>query len=224
MFEIGSAKEEILRRLVLRDWTPTDLARELGKSTSTVYNHLDDLAEVGVLTETRVPAKTRPKTEYSIGDGFLQYVTVLPGEYRERVLQLDAYKKVTVRIWNIPQAEFHPFVQRAWWRLRTDPAVDFANDIAAVAVYGSVARGNADDHSDIDLLAVVRNQDAKATIEETYGGVRIQIPEGNKVAITECYTKRELEDSLDRGSSFLDSVREELHVLYDPDRLLLGWK
>lgn len=206
--------------LVQRDWTPTDLARELGKSTSTIYNHLDDLADRGVLTERRVAAKTRPKTEYSIGDGFVQYVTVLSGGYRERVLRLDVHKEAIVRIWNVPQEEFHPFVERLWWRLRTDPDVDFENDVAAVAVYGSVARGEADSDSDIDLLVVVESEAAETAVDEACGSVRLQIPEGSKIGMAESFTTRDLRNSLAHGSSFLDDIRDELHVLYDPDRLL----
>lgn len=224
VFEVSSAKEEVLRELVQRDWTPTDLARELGKSTSTVYNHLDDLAEMGVLVERRVSAKTRPKTEYSIGDGFVQHVAVLPGQYRERALPLDSHKAAVVRVWNLPQAEFHPFVERMWWRLRTDSDLDFEGGVAAVAVFGSVARGDADADSDIDLLVVVEDEDAKATVDRAFGGVRLQVPEGNKIAVTESYTRRELGSSLARGSSFLEGIQEELHTLYDPDRLLSGWE
>lgn len=222
MFEVGSAKEEVLRYLVRRDWSPTDLSEELGKSTPTIYNHLDDLADAGVLTETQVPARTRPKTEYSIGDGFVQYLTVLPGQYRERALRLDAHKEAIVRIWNLPQAEFHPFVERFWWLLRTDPGVDFDDDVAAVAVYGSVARGEADADSDVDFLVIVEDDAVESTVDRAYGSVRLQIPEGSKIGMTETYTTREFRDSLAHGSSFLDGIREELHVLYDTDRLLLG--
>jgi DNA-binding transcriptional ArsR family regulator len=77
-------------------WTPTDLAQELDKSRNTVYNHLESLYDQGVLTKTQVAAKTRPKTEYSIEDGFMQYIAVLPGHYKEKSLELTPEKQTVL--------------------------------------------------------------------------------------------------------------------------------
>lgn len=220
VFEISTAKREILQKLVQQDWTPTDLAQDLGKSTSAVYNHLDDLAEQGILVTTQVAAKTRPKTEYSIGPGFMQSVTVLPGQYQERVLGLSPHKEAIIRIWNLPQDAFHPFLEAFWWRLRTAPDIDLETDVTALAVYGSVARGDADADSDIDILAIVADDEAEASINQAVGTVRLDIPEGSKIAITELFTRDDYRQSVAHGSSFLENVQDELHVLYDPDRIL----
>jgi predicted transcriptional regulator len=86
VFAVSAAKERILQKLAEQDWSPTDLAEELGKSPETIYNHLHDLEEQGVLSTRQVAAKTRPKTEYSIGNGLIQYVAVLPGQYQQGAL------------------------------------------------------------------------------------------------------------------------------------------
>jgi len=78
MFKISSARKEILQKLAERDWTPTDLAEELNKSTETVYNHLDELEKKGFLSKSKIEAKTRPKNLYSLKEGFVQY---LPNEF-----------------------------------------------------------------------------------------------------------------------------------------------
>lgn len=220
VFEVSTAKQEILEKLVKQDWTPTDLAQELGKSTSTVYNHLDELADQGILTKKQVAAKTRPKTQYSIGSGFLQYITVLPGQYQERVLRLDTHKEVIIRIWNIPQEEFHSVIESYWWSIRNSADVNLEKDVTAIAVYGSVARGEADGDSDIDILLVAENGEAEKALTNTLGTVRLQTPEGNKIAVTEVFNQQDYRDSLAHGSSFLENIQDELHTIYDPDRIL----
>lgn len=220
VFEVSTAKREILQKLVQQDWTPTDLAEELGKSTSTVYNHLDELAEQGILTKKQVSAKTRPKTRYSIGNGFLQYITVLPGQYQERTLKLDTHKVATIRIWNIPQENFHPFIQDYWWSIRNSTDVNLEKDITAIAVYGSVARGEADEDSDIDILVIAKDGTTEGILNDTFGTLRLQTPEGNKIVVTEVFNQQDYRESLAQGSSFLENIQDELHTIYDPDRIL----
>ena len=221
MFEVSEAKGEILQKLSERDWSPTDLADEIGKTPETVYNHLHDLEEQGILTKRQVPAKTRPKTEYSIGNGLIQYVTVLPGQYREGSLTVDESKETMFRIWTIPQEEFHPYLERYWWTLLLHVDIDFHDDVTAIGVYGSVARGDADGESDIDILLVSPSEEASSTIENTLGSAVLDFHGRSKIGMTEVYTVREYRNSLTHGSDFLDSILDELHPLYDPKRVLL---
>lgn len=220
VFEVSTAKKEIIERLAEQAWTPTDLAAELGKSTNTVYNHLDDLYEQGVVTKRTVEAKTRPKTEYSIGDGFVQYLAVLPGQYTEKSLTLTADKQATIRIWSIPQDEFHPYVQDYWWTIKTHIDFDYREDVLAVAVYGSVARGQADENSDIDFLVVTEDERTEQRVSEHLGSLRIEVGTESKIGMTEVYSRREFRNSVAHGSEFLETVREELHIIYDPEAVL----
>lgn len=218
-FEVSDARRRVIRKLTERDWTPTDLAAELETSTEAVYNHLDDLEERGVLTTRKVAATTRPRTEYSIGRGFLQYVAVLPGQYRERATDLDDRKEAIVRIWNVPQERFHAPIERYWWALANHDAVDLA-DVTVVALFGSVARGDADGDSDVDVLLVAENEDAEERLRNEFGTRRIETDGESTIVVAEVYTKAEFEASLDVGSDFLQRIGNELHVVYDPDGFL----
>ena len=214
MFEVSTAKKQILEKLTQQNWAPSDLAEELGKSPETVYNHLDELAEQGVLTKKKVAAKTRPKTEYSIDDGFIHYMTVLPGQLTERNLELDTNKTALFRIWTIPQPEFHPFLEELWHTLRKQ------QNIRAAAVYGSVARGDADEESDIDILLIAEDEAAENRLNDEYGSTLLKTKDGTKVCMTQVYTPESYRNSLTRGSDFLTNIQDELHTVYDPERIL----
>jgi len=214
MFEVSTAKKQMLEKLTQQDWAPSDLAEELGKSPETVYNHLDELAEQGVLTKKKVAAKTRPKTEYSIDDGFIHYMTVLPGQLTERNLELDTNKTALFRIWTIPQPEFHPFLEELWHTLRK------RQNLRAVAVYGSVARGDADHESDIDILLIAEDEAAEDRLNDEYGSTLLKTKDGTKVCMTQVYTQKSYRNSLARGSDFLTNIQDELHTVYDPERIL----
>lgn len=221
MFEISTAKREILQRLAQQDWSPTDLAEELDKSPETIYNHLHDLEEQGVLSKTQVPAKTRPKTVYSIGDGLVQYVTVLPGQFQEGSLPVSETKEVMFRIWAVPQEEFHPYLERYWWSLRMSADLDLGRDVTAIGVYGSVARGEADAESDLDIIVVTPDEDGKSDVEYGFGSVILESGGGSLMGMTEVYTEKEYRNSLAHESDFLTSIQSELHPIYDPDRVMV---
>lgn len=217
MFEVSEVKKEILGKLAERDWTPTELADELDRSTETVYNHLNGLAEMGILEKRKVPAKTRPKTEYSIGRGFAQYLAVLPGRFISRTLSLGVEKEVILRIWDVPQEEFHSYLENFWWSVKNHTDIDFKEDIVALAVYGSVARGTADEESDIDMLVVVDDEDTAESVKDSFGTVKVDAIEGSKLFMSQVYTKNEYIESREAGSDFLEKIDEDLLPIYDPE-------
>ncbi len=216
MFELTRAKERVLRKLAERDWTPTDLAEELGVSRNTAYNHLDDLERLGVLTTRKVAAKTRPKTEYSVGDGFFQYVAVLPGQFERDALDVTPNKRAMFRIWAVPQPEFHPVLERYWFELKTDDDIELREDVVAVGVYGSVARGDADEDSDVDVLLVLDDESLEPPVS---GAKIIQTERGSRLCMTETFSRTDYRESLAQGSDFLENVLAEIRPIYDPNRL-----
>lgn len=220
VLEVSPAKREILDRLVEEDWTPTELASAVDKSVSTVYNHLDELAARGILTEREVPAKTRPRTEYSLGDGFIQYVGALPGGTIERTLSLETHKAVIVRIWELPQLSFQDYAERFWWMLRTHETVDIETDVAAVALYGSVAEGTANEDANLDVLVLTEREEHVEGLKRALGSVRVAIPDGTKRAVCEVVTTAEFLEARSATTGFLGVVHQSLHRLYDPEGIL----
>ncbi|KXB00709.1 hypothetical protein AKJ41_03795 [candidate division MSBL1 archaeon SCGC-AAA259O05] len=213
MFEVSRAKKQILKKMVERPWAPTDLAKDLGKSPETVYNHLNDLAEMGVLEKSKAKAKTRPKTVYSIGDGFVQYLAVLPGQFILRTTGVNENKKALLRIWAVPQEGFHPYLEELWRHIRNDEGV------RSIAVYGSVARGTADEDSDIDLLMVVEDE-AEERVRNDYESRILEADEDSKLAMAKVFSRSDYIKSRESGSDFLERIREDLHVLHDPEGIL----
>lgn len=207
-FEVSAAREEVLEKLAESDWTATELAEVLGKSTPAVYNHLDALAEKGVVSKRQVAAKTRPKTEYNIDDGFVQYLAVLPGQYARGTLPLDHNKRALLGIWTVPQPEFHPFLESLWFQLREETG------LVALAIYGSVARGDADDESDIDVLLIADEGDVER-LKDAYGTRRLKYQDGTKLGMAQVYTPESYRTSISRGSDFLRRIQDELHVVFD---------
>ncbi len=215
MFEISSARKEILQKLAEKDWTPTDLAEELNKSTETVYNHLDELEKRGFLSKSKVEAKTRPKNQYSLEGGFVQYVGVLPNEFISGSITLDETKEALFRIWQIPQNDFHPYLEKLWWQIKN------SEEVKAMAVYGSVARGEADEDSDIDLLLIVEDKEkSEKKIKEKFGSTLLKTKEGSRMVVSEVYQIEDYKKSIKEGSDFLHKVREDLHPIYDPGEIL----
>ena len=221
MFALSQAKKQIMAKLAEQDWSPTDLAADLGKSPAAVYNHLHELAEQGVLTTRQVAATTRPKTLYSIGDGFVQYLAVLPGHVAEGAVTLDRYKEPLIRIWTLPQEQFHPYLQTYWWRLTHSPDINLQEDIRAVGVYGSVARGDAGPDSDIDVLIITNDCDAMEMVTDRVGSIRIEADGGSRIVLAEVYTVEEYRNSWVHGSQFLQEILPEIHPIYDPDQVLV---
>lgn len=70
----------------------------------------------------------------------------------------------------VPQAEF-----RKPLRLFVDRVVDTAPSVAGVVCFGSVARGEADRVSDIDLFVLVENDDELVTARRTVSEVKRDI-------------------------------------------------
>lgn len=216
VFDLSQAKMEILRELTKQDWTPTDLAEKLGKSNNTIYNHLSQLYEDGVLSKKSVSAKTRPKTQYSIDDGFIQYIAVLPGQLTEQKVHLTPRKEAMFRIWSVPQDEFHPYIEDYWHQLRMSDELN----VEAVGIYGSVARGTADEDSDIDIIVVTDDDDPEQINDDLMSSVRVTTDSGSRIFMNEIYTEQEYRDSVAHGSSFLENIRDEIIPIYDPDQIL----
>ena len=70
------------------DLSISELARQAGVARSTVYDHLDDLVELGIVKETR---ETGPSTRYQLDtdDEIAELLYQLDGLVLKRLLEID---------------------------------------------------------------------------------------------------------------------------------------
>lgn len=162
VFRIGAA-DDILRLLADAhgtEFTIATLVDATGVTRSTVWRAVDLLESIGAVQIRETPQRN--------------YVSIDP----DRLQKDDP-------ILGIDQSEFHAPVRAAVTRIRE--AVRDANDVdelLGLVVFGSVARGEADRKSDIDLFVVVEGDrtaarrvvtDVVADLEEQrFGGDRFE--------------------------------------------------
>ncbi len=92
-------------------------------------------------------------------------------------------------------------------------ARELAGSIEAIVVYGSVARGEATENSDIDLLIV---SDEKEEIEDKVLEITYDIDLKNNTVTTRLYlTPEEMEREVRHGSPFIRDVLAQGVALYD---------
>jgi len=125
----------------------------------------------------------------TVQDGRTQQVRI----NRERLTKPDP-------ILSIPQAEFHQPVRVFLQRLQ-----DEVDELIGVILFGSVARGEADRASDIDLLVIVDEDRtaARRTVQSVVSDLEDQRFEGNR------YTYQPLVESTDSVQRIGDQLRPQ---------------
>lgn len=221
----GTARE-VLELLAERPRSPTEVAEELGVSVQTASRNLKQLAERRYAEETR-GGEGRGYKRYRMLE-FAQVFAGFDGELFERTLELTGTHRVVLSIMRVPQPEFHPILLS---RLFYEEDVDLSVHAEAIVLYGSVARGDATEESDIDLLIVYdpgpdtaegtqRREVDQSRAGSWWGG---PLASGDERVISEeWFTVSEFRDGLDTGSQFLHSALDEGIVLYDPEEVIRG--
>ncbi len=201
--------------------TPTELAALLKISLPSLHKHLTHLEKEKMIIKTEgKKGKTRPYTEYSLGQGFVYFIKALPGEAEQKFLTVDENLKLHLRIWSIPQKEYHYYIEMFWWELQ-----DHLDDIISVGVYGSVARGDAKKDSDIDILLLVKKDVKK--YEKIFGTKLIGLKGKGEIVMTQVFEVKDFENSLKKGSKFAQEALKDIKVIYDKEdaiERLKKWK
>ena len=98
-------------------------------------------------------------------------------------------------------------------------SADFSlkEDIESIAIFGSVARGDAKRGSDIDVLILAKN--SVEIMEEELSAVVVGERPG-KVFMAKIFTPKDFEASLRKGSKFAKEVLKDLTIIYDPNNFL----
>ena len=182
-----SAADEILDLLVDAhdtEFTIPELVDATGAARSTVWRAVDLLAELGIVRVRETPQRN--------------YVSIDPGR-----LQKDD------PILSIEQDEFHDPIRTFVKRVRDafDESDDI-DDLVGIVVFGSVARGEADRRSDIDLFVVVDGDrtSARRLVTDIGSDLAEERFDGDRFAF-ESYV--ESVESAQRAGSKLQEIFEE---------------
>lgn len=218
--QLNTTQWRIIQELSKKDRTPSELAEKLKFSLPSIHVQLKELERNKLISKTeRKEGKTRPFTEYSLGKGFIYFIKALPGETEKKFLEINEELKLHLRIWSIPQKEYHYYVESFWWKLER-----YLDDIEAMAVYGSVARGEAREGSDIDILLLIKDKKKIKKYENLFGAKDVG-PKGDiKMIMAQIFQTDDFENSLNKGSKFATEAIKNLIMIYDPKGKLKGIK
>jgi DNA-binding transcriptional ArsR family regulator len=224
---IDGTEREVLELLFDGPRSPTEVADELGVSVQTASRQLRSLADAGYASVERRSSRAdgRGYKEYE-AEELARVVAGVGGELSDRTLRVTPDKRAILSVWRVPQSEFHPVLLSYLF------GVDRDDGVTAVVVYGSVARGEADPNSDVDLLIVTdpdradgamqgRAADDTTTASDARASTFVQrgglvAPDADALVSEERFTVSEFQGAVESGSQFLGSVLDEGIVLYDP--------
>ncbi|WP_415383516.1 nucleotidyltransferase domain-containing protein [Halosimplex sp. TS25] len=192
-----SVADEVLRLLADApgtEFTIPELVEATGAARSTVWRAVDLLDDVGAIRVRETPQRS--------------YVAADPDRLR-----------TDDPILAIPQSEFHGPVRTFLERVEAAVAdADDVDDLLGVVVFGSVARGEADRRSDVDLFVVVEGD--RTSARRLVAGVVDDLSEhrfdGDRFAF-EPYV--ETAESAERAGSKLREIFEEGITVYGGDEL-----
>lgn len=172
------AMQDVLSLLIedpYEEFTVSQLAEMVDANQATVSKAVRLLRELG-------PIQTRR-------DGRKRYVSI----DRARLTKPDP-------VLSIPQAEFHKPVRAFVDRLQAD-----LDDLVGVLLFGSVARGEADRASDIDLLVIIADDKTRVrrTVQSIVSDLEATKFDGNR------YTFEVLVESVDSASRIGDRLQQQ---------------
>ena len=185
------AMQDVLSILVDQpydEFTVSELANRIDGNQATVSKAVRLLSNAGTVETRR--------------DGRKQYVSV----NRDRLSKPDP-------ILSIPQSEFHEPV-----RAFADRAREKIGELVGIVIFGSVARGEADRASDIDLLIVVDEDktSARRAVQSIVRELQTTKFDGNR------YTFQPLVESVESAQRIGERLREQFDdgiTLVDSDQL-----
>lgn len=181
------AMQDVLSRLIeepYEEFTIGQLAEMVDANQATVSKAVKFLKELGTIQSRQ--------------EGRKQYVRI----NRDRLTKSDP-------VLSIPQSEFHKPI-----RAFTDRVEEALDELVGILLFGSVARGEADRASDIDLLVIV-NEDktqARRTVQSIVSDLEETKFDGNR------YTFETLVESIDSA----ERIGKRLRQQFDEGLTLVG--
>lgn len=213
---LSATQWNIITELSSAEKTPSELAKKLNLSLPSIHLQLKQLEQQQLIyKEEKRSGKTRPFTSYSLREGFITITEAIPGETRKINLTVDEEVKLHLRIWSIPQNKYHHYIESYWWKLEK-----YISDLEAMAIFGSVARGNAGESSDIDILLLIKDKQKVKNYTEEIGVKDLGVSGSSELAVAQIFDYGGFAKSLNNGSKFASEVIKDLIIIYDPRQKL----
>lgn len=218
---LSGTRRAVFEALVEQPKSATDISDELDTSIQTVSRHLRSLEDEGYVVEAGTRAgETRPYKLYEPAK-FARVFASYDHTLVDQTVDLTPAHEALLSILQVPQPEFHSALIAEVFSLDGEYGW---NQIESIAVYGSVARGDANEESDVDMLFVVEdgvNTDEIAT-DETMVNLELAIPEFGtpRMVSHSWFSESEIVDGLEAGSQFLRNALDEAIILYDKESIL----
>lgn len=196
VFRIGAA-DGILRLLAdahETEFTISELVDATGVTRSTVWRAVDLLESIGAIQVRETPQRN--------------YVSINP----ERLQKEDPILAIEQPEFHAPIRAFIDHVEAALTE------ADEIEELLGIVIFGSVARGEADRQSDIDLFVVVKGDrtSARRIVTDIVAALRDQRFDGERFDF-EPYV--ESAESVQRAGSKLHEIFTEGITIYGGDRL-----
>ena len=217
---IDGTEHEVLDLLFDRPRSPTEVAEELGVSVQTASRTLRSLADDGYAVETR-DGSGRGYKRYEPQE-FARVFAGTDGRVTDRTFELTPEKRAVLSVWRVPQPEYHPVLLSYLFADVELQAPSDLYEIVGIVLYGSVARGDAQPDSDIDVLVVYeRIEDTDSALDRPvlYGDNWLGFGD-ERVVDEKPFSTSEFREALDAGSQFLRTVLDEGIVIYDPEEVI----
>lgn len=208
MVKLEKNRWEILKIISNSNATPTEISKKLKISLPAVSSHINSLETQGFIEKTgEKKGKTRSYNIYSLKKDLFHFIKITPGEVSKGTLEIDNDFNAILEIYRLPQKEFRKSILDFWYDIQKH-----LENIKAIAIYGSVAKGNAKEDSDIDILII----SDKDKIDEEYSAKMFK----NKMVMGKTFSEKDFLNSKNKGSLFIKEIQKTMHVIYDPKNIL----
>jgi predicted transcriptional regulator len=116
------SKWDILKILAHTPKSPLELAKTAKTSIANVSQQLRLLEMAGIVKSIRVPNrdKGQPRIVYSLVKDTALFIATGNKFAEKKMVDLDSYKAVILRIWSLPETHLHYYLEKAFWMLEPD--------------------------------------------------------------------------------------------------------
>jgi len=123
-------KWNILASLADKKQSPLQLSKRLNTSMANISQQLRLLEAFGLVKKEKIPNrdKGKPRTLFSLKKNYAYLISATGNYADKRLIELDSYHDILLRIWFIKNSNLHYFVEKAFWKI--EPYLDSMDIVA----------------------------------------------------------------------------------------------